>query len=152
MPNFIIRPVVSGDMEAIINLCELHAHYEGQHYDRTNKLEKLSQALFASPPALKCYVAEVDGDVVGYATATREFSTWNADYFLHMDCLFILESTRGAGVGLKLFGALIECAKQWQCSHIQWQTPSDNTRAIKFYERLGARSKAKERFFFDVPN
>ena len=37
-----------------------------------------------------------------------------------------------------------------RCSHIQWQTPEFNKRAIKFYDRIGAQSKSKMRYFLDV--
>ncbi|MFT5917067.1 MAG: hypothetical protein ACI81T_003581, partial [Bacteroidia bacterium] len=41
-------------------------------------------------------------------------------------------------------------AKKLNCSLIQWQTPDFNTRAMKFYKRIGASSKSKERFFLEV--
>jgi RimJ/RimL family protein N-acetyltransferase len=34
------------------------------------------------------------------------------------------------------------------CVNVQWQTPTWNEPAIRFYQRLGAKSKQKVRFFF----
>ncbi len=37
------------------------------------------------------------------------------------------------------------------CEGIQWQTPIFNTRAMKFYERLGATANDKRRFYLVAP-
>ena len=41
-------------------------------------------------------------------------------------------------------------AKKLGIKEIKWQTPTFNTRAIKFYDRIGGKSKSKERYFFEV--
>ncbi len=150
MTDIIIRSAAYEDMKQIINFCQLHAEYEGQVYEKEGKLAKLELAIFNEKPELWCFVAVFKGDMVGYATATKEFSTWDAGYFLHMDCLYLLESTRGLGVGAKLIRAIADLCKQLLCSHVQWQTPSDNHRAVGFYEKCGATSKDKKRFFLDI--
>lgn len=43
-----------------------------------------------------------------------------------------------------------EEAQKLGCAMIQWQTPEFNKRAIKFYKRIGAVGKSKERFFLNV--
>jgi ribosomal protein S18 acetylase RimI-like enzyme len=145
-----IRPVQDKDIDNVVELCALHAAYEESEYDRAGKASKLRHAIFTSNPSLFCFVAEQDGNIVGYSTATKEFSTWDAEYFLHMDCLYLLESTRGAGLGSLLIKKLKEFAVLHSCTHIQWQTPVDNVSGIKFYEKQGAVSKDKKRFYLDL--
>ena len=145
-----IRSVLPENLEQVIELCKLHSEYEGQAYDRQGKLENLSSALFKVEPALWCFVADDCGVIQGYTTATKEFSTWDASYYLHMDCLFLLESTRGLGLGSLFITALTELAITESCNQIQWQTPVDNFGAIKFYTKCGATNKRKQRFFLDV--
>ncbi|MEP5913610.1 MAG: GNAT family N-acetyltransferase, partial [Flavobacteriaceae bacterium] len=80
----------------------------------------------------------------------KQFSTWDSDFYIYMDCLFMTEESRGFGIGEKLINKIkLEGVKN-QCTHIQWQTPDFNKRAIKFYNRIGAESKSKERFFLKV--
>ena len=64
-----------------------------------------------------------------------------------MDCLYLLEQSRGFGLGKRFINEIIKFKKKLNCTHIQWQTQSTNIQAIKFYKNLGAISKEKERFY-----
>lgn len=143
-----IRPVVQEDLNDLVELCSLHAAYERSEYQAKGKQKILEKYLFSDPPALYSLVVEHDGNLVGYSTYTRQFSTWDASYYLYMDCLYLKENYRGRGIGLELMNKIKDAAAQLQCSHIQWQTPDFNVRAIKFYQRIGGVSKSKERFFW----
>jgi hypothetical protein len=84
-----IRKAVSTDIEEIINLCGEHAEFERAEFSLANKAEKLANSLFSDNPQLFCLVVESDNrGILGYATFTKEFSTWDADFFIHLDCLF----------------------------------------------------------------
>ena len=117
------------------------------YYPR-DKCERLSSALFSTSPRLYAWVVEQHGKLVGYATATQEFSTWDAASFLHMDCLYLREEVRGARLGRLLLREIARLALQLGCVNMQWQTPVWNKRAISFYQHLGAEGKQKVRFFF----
>ena len=65
---------------------------------------------------------------------------------MYMDCLFLEEEARSFGIGEVLIEKLKEIAAENNCVNIQWQTPEFNTRAIKFYNRIGAKGKDKVRF------
>ena len=110
----------------------------------------LHAALFGAPPLLMCWVAERGGDLLGYATATREFSTWQAGYYLHMDCLYLKPEARNLGLGEQLAARLARDAVELQCKGMQWQTPADNVHAARFYRRIGAQSKDKLRFYLSA--
>jgi ribosomal protein S18 acetylase RimI-like enzyme len=142
----VIRRAVPSDLPAIAALCVEHAAYEGVHYDRHPDPDALRAALFGHAAPLLCWVAELDGAVAAYATATREFSTWEARYYLHMDCLFLRPQARGNGLGERLMGALATDAAGLGCRDMQWQTPVSNVRAASFYRRIGGQSKDKLRF------
>jgi len=110
----------------------------------------LHVALFGAAPPLICWVVERCGDLLGYATATREFSTWQACYYLHMDCLYLKPDARNLGLGERLAARLAGDAVGLQCKGMQWQTPADNLRAARFYRRIGAQSKDKLRFYLSA--
>ena len=150
MPNINIRKAKPSDIKSVVELCELHANFENAEYDKTYKEEKLINYLFQDNPVLSCLVAEKNDELLGYATATKEFSTWDADFFLHMDCLYITEKARGEKLGYKFMSKIKELAKEQSCSHIQWQTPTDNLGAISFYKKCGATNKDKVRFFLPL--
>ena len=95
-------------------------------------------------------MAECNDNLVGYATFTKQFSTWDAAFYLYLDCLFLKEEVRGKGAGRQLMDKVKDDAREENCKLIQWQTPDFNTSAIQFYQKLGAVSKTKERFFWQV--
>ncbi|SDZ65377.1 Acetyltransferase (GNAT) family protein [Asanoa ishikariensis] len=97
-------------------------------------------------PRLHCLVAEVRGEVVGYATCALEMSTWAGREYLHMDCLFLRDGYRGAGLGAQLVDAVLAVARHFGVAAAEWQTPPWNAGAVRFYERLGGRARPKVRF------
>ncbi|MEX2346994.1 MAG: GNAT family N-acetyltransferase [Balneolaceae bacterium] len=148
--NLLIRFAEEADIPEIIELCQQHAEFERAEYNETGKQEKLKKHLFSSPSGLKCLIAEVEGNIAGYACYIKQFSTWDADFYIYMDCLFLNDNYRGYGTGEKMMDRIKEETRKLGCSLIQWQTPDFNNRAMKFYRKIGAYSKSKERFFLEV--
>lgn len=146
----IIRKPIPKDVEQLIDLCAAHAAYERVSFNKSQKKEKLNKQLFSIENNLQCLVVENNNQLVGYATYMKQFSTWGADFYVYMDCLFLKETSRGNGLGKQLMGKIKEYAIAENCIEIQWQTPNFNSRAISFYKRLGAGPKTKERFFWNV--
>jgi GNAT superfamily N-acetyltransferase len=144
-----VRAVRRHDIAALVAMCGEHAAYERASFDVDGLPARLERALFAQPARLAGWIAEA-GESVGYLTATREFSTWRAREFLHMDCLYVREGHRGAGIGERLFEALREHARATGIDEIQWQTPHWNRDAARFYRRLGAAEAAKLRYRLQV--
>ncbi|MEO9510505.1 MAG: GNAT family N-acetyltransferase [Flavobacteriaceae bacterium] len=145
-----IRFAKKEDLDSIVRLCEQHAIFENAPYNPSDKIQKLDRYLFSNNPCVYCLVVEKGNNLIGYATYMKQFSTWDSDFYIYMDCLFMTEESRGFGIGEKLINKIkLEGVKN-QCTHIQWQTPDFNKRAIKFYNRIGAESKSKERFFLKV--
>ncbi|MEQ9404718.1 MAG: GNAT family N-acetyltransferase [Cyclobacteriaceae bacterium] len=145
-----IRKVERKDIETLVELCKAHAAFEGSGYSTANKVSDLSDHLFSKSPVLECLVVEMDKQLVGYATFMKQFSTWDAAFYVYMDCIYLEKATRGKGIGKELLNKVAQYARSQNCSLIQWQTPTANTRAIKFYREYGANSKMKERFFLDL--
>lgn len=141
-----VRRVVPRDLPRLVELCAEHAAYERATFTPSGQLERLERALFAEAPRLHAWVAEQDDTVIGYATATLDYATWEAAPFAHLDCLYLRPEVRGKGVGARLLAEVITLAKQEGCINVQWQTPPWNTSAIRFYERQGAASFPKRRF------
>lgn len=145
-----IRFAEKRDLPQIIDLCEEHAEYEQVEYDPKNKSKLLTKYLLSQNPSIKCLVVEQEKLIVGYATFMRQFSTWDTDFYVYLDCLFLKENTRGNGLGRLLMKRVKEYAKNQNCSMIQWQTPDFNKKAIEFYQKIGGISKSKERFYMNV--
>lgn len=148
--DYLISDCNLDDIPAVVDLCQKHADYEKASFDPIGKEQKLRDALFGKRPQLFCLVVEIDGAVVGYASYTFDFSTWDAVTFMYMDCLYLEEKARGFGIGEALIEKLKQIATAKNCINIQWQTPEFNERAIKFYHRIGGIGKDKVRFSLNL--
>ena len=145
-----IRFAEKKDIEQLVKLCELHAIYENATYNTKNKTALLTKYLFDKKDVLKCLVVENKEEIVGYTTFMKQFSTWDTSFYIYLDCLFFIENVRGNGLGTLLMNEIKKFAQQENCNEIQWQTPDFNTKAIQFYQKIGAISKTKERFYFNL--
>jgi GNAT superfamily N-acetyltransferase len=145
--RYAIRDIREDDIEALISICREHALYERSKYEVDGKAAQLRCALFAPEPRLHAWVAEAGGELIGYATATIDFSTWSAQTFLYMDCLFVRDGWRNAGVGVALLNRVAAHACEMKIDEIQWQTPDWNMDASRFYRRCGATEILKRRFY-----
>ncbi len=141
-----VRRAEPSDLETLLVLCAEHAAFERVYFDSSGKLELLKDAIFGNAKKLNAWVAVVGDHLAGYATATVDFSTWNAAPFLYMDCLYVRATHRNAGMGLRLFDAVRGFAKEKNIREIQWQTPAWNTDACRFYRRNGGTDLPKIRF------
>jgi GNAT superfamily N-acetyltransferase len=136
--NYKIRTILPADIAALISLCAAHAEYEKADFDPKGKAEKLAKMLFCKDPQLHCLIAENNNEIVEYTSFNKECSTWNADYYTQMDCLFICESFRRIGIGEALLKEVVAQSKLKKMHHVEWQTQSFNHRAISFYHKIGA--------------
>ncbi|WP_300489829.1 GNAT family N-acetyltransferase [Flavobacterium sp.] len=144
--DYKIRECKADDLDTLIVLCAKHADYERATYEARGKKEKLDAALFSDNKKLYGIVAEVAGEVIGYATYTFDFSTWEAQKFIYLDCLYLEEAYRNFGIGHALMEKVIEIGQTENCINMQWQTPDFNEKAIRFYKRIGGIGKEKVRF------
>jgi GNAT superfamily N-acetyltransferase len=150
MKSISIDFIKQNNVDQLIPLCALHSEYERVPFDPKGKEESLTHNLFKENPALFCLVAMKDQEMLGYASYMIQFSTWDACPYIYMDCLYLLEHCRGFGIGQQLMERIAEEAQKLKITEIQWQTPTFNTRAIKFYDRTGGKSKSKKRYFLEA--
>lgn len=94
---------------------------------------------FGPKRAFRALVAEVDGRVVGYASFASTYNTDIAAGELWMHDLYVVPRARGRGIGGALVTAVAREAVRRGFPRLEWGVRSTNTRALRFYRRLGAR-------------
>jgi ribosomal protein S18 acetylase RimI-like enzyme len=148
MATHTVREARREDLPEIVRLCAEHALFEQADYAPEGKSAKLAQFLFSDPPRAYCLILENgEGRPVGYATFSFEFSTWDAEHYFHVDCLYMREEARNRGVGWKFGKRIAEEMVKRGARTIQFQTPPFNTLAIRIYQAMGAKRKDKARFY-----
>jgi len=140
-----LRPLEQSDLPELADLCHEHAEYERASWNEYDRVARLT-SLFLTSDDARCWVVEGDGELAGFATATMERSTWDADCYLHLDCLYLRTAYRGGGLGRRLIAEVALLAVELGAVNLQWQTPAWNEEAARFYYRLGATSAEKLRF------
>lgn len=100
--------------------------------------QQLHAALFGEHVSLYAHVAEVDGDVVGFAVWFRNFSTWRGRHGIYLEDLFVAPEHRGSGLGKSLLAELARECETKGYARLEWWVLNWNEPSIAFYRSLGA--------------
>jgi GNAT superfamily N-acetyltransferase len=104
------------------------------------ELRSLSRALIADPEreGVQLLARDAEGRALGFATIFWSWATTSAERIGVMNDLFVAPEARGSGTAEALIEACrVECAAH-RAGKLTWQTATDNERAMKVYDRVGA--------------
>jgi len=104
------------------------------------ELLTLSRTLIADPEreGVQLLARDAEGRAVGFATIFWSWATTSAERIGVMNDLFVAPEARGSGTAEALIEACrVECAARG-AGKLTWQTATDNERAMKVYDRIGA--------------
>jgi GNAT superfamily N-acetyltransferase len=97
--RFLIRKVEPRDLPALNRLIRELAEYE-KLLDRVEITEEhLRNALFCDAPKVFCDMAEVAGELVGYAVWFYSYSTFTGCHGIYLEDVYVAPEHRGAGIG-----------------------------------------------------
>jgi len=144
--DLVVGRAGSAEVTTLLVLGAEHAAFEHLPCRASEQPSALAAALEGDSPLLYAWIANLGDEALGYVSATLDFSTLDGARYLHMDCLYVRDTWRGQGVGLRLWRAVHAFAQAHQCAAIQWQTPWWNVDAARFYRRLGANEAPKLRY------
>lgn len=132
-----IREAEKLDCPRLLELVKELALFEKAPQEVTVTPEEFEDAGFGEKPVWKAFVAETEGQVVGFALYYIRFSTWKGSR-LYLEDLLVTESMRGKGIGKLLFDRLVTEAAEKAFKGMVWQVLDWNEPAIKFYQKYGA--------------
>ena len=134
-----VRPLQAGDVPSLLELIDGLADYEKLPRPDAAARERMAADALRKPPRFSSLLAEVDGQVIGYAIYFFTYSTFRARPTLYLEDIFVLPERRGQGAGVALFRACAREAVSQGCARMEWQVLAWNEPSIEFYKRLGAR-------------
>jgi len=141
---FVIRPATIDDADAIVSMVDefrLYLHALGDLDACVNfGSEQYRRDGFGTNPAFQGLIAQRGNEILGYALYTPDYSTDTGSRNLYLHDLFVRAAYRGQGVGEELMKGLTEICKAAGGNTINWHVWHKNESAIRFYERIGARS------------
>ncbi len=133
-----IRAAKKEDCNRIMDLITELAIYEKAPEEVTVTMDEFVDAGFGSKPVWKAIVADVDGQVEGFALYYTRYSTWKGCR-LYLEDFLVTDKMRGKGLGKQLFDAVLEIAKKENFNGMTWQVLDWNQPAINFYNKYASR-------------
>lgn len=146
----IVREANEADVESLYELIIAIAEHHHQTAFVKSSVATLREDGFGRNPRFGAILAESDGELIGYATYTWNYSIWLGGDCMNIDDVFVSAAHRGKGIGEALMlGAKQVCRANGRL-RMRWEVEPDNSAAIRFYERLGAKLRTKGVFGWDV--
>lgn len=136
-PGITLRSATEADIPLIVALVHELADYERLADQCVADADNVRAALFDSKAA-DVVLAEVNGNVAGYALYFRSFSTFLMRPGIYLEDLFVRPEYRKQGVGLALLRQLAQRAIDCGYPRVEWSVLKWNQLAIYFYNRIGA--------------
>lgn len=137
-PEIRVRRAAPEDGARIVALEKQLADFERLPPPDGEEARRLLDWIFESKE-LEALVAEIDGRVVGIALFYAIYGTFRARRFLYLEDLVVADDVRGRGVGTALMSALAREALARGARRLDWSVLDWNEKAIRLYERLGAK-------------
>ncbi|WP_193369221.1 GNAT family N-acetyltransferase [Pelagibius marinus] len=137
------------DHEAVAGLF----HEDGRHYwgdatpDRESMGAYVREQVLAGHANVEILLAEARDKAVGFASFAVVHPAPDLGGQLFMKDLFVTEAARSQGVGEILLRALAKIAVERGCVRLDWTAEDYNSRALDFYDRLGARRLTEKIYF-----
>ena len=125
------------DMPRVLELIQELATFEKQPNAVEISVSDLERDGFGTNPLFQILVAEVANEISGIALFYNRFSTWKGKT-IHLEDLIVSEKYRGSGIGMKLYKAVMQEAKNQNVRRVEWNVLDWNAPAISFYEKTGA--------------
>ena len=138
VPDPSIRYATREDVPVLLSMIRELAQFEELLHVMQADEPGLAQELFAEPRVAEALLAELGGEVVGFALFFHNFSTFVGRKGLYLEDLYVRPHARRRGVGRALITFVAKIAVERRCGRFEWSVLDWNTRAIDFYRSLGA--------------
>lgn len=139
-PELRIEKATEKDVSLILKFILELAEYEKPSDSLTATEELLRMTLFGPKPFAQAIIAYYQDKPVAYAVYFFTYSTFSARPGIYLEDIYVRPSHRGAGVGRRLFIFLAQEAVERGCARLELSVLNWNERAIRFYEKLNAKS------------
>jgi GNAT superfamily N-acetyltransferase len=135
-----IRSATLDDLASILELIRELAAYEKLSAMCVATEELLAEHLFGAESSAKSIVADVEGQVVGYAIWFKTFSTFLGRPGMWLEDIYVRPAFRKRGLGKSMVVHLAAEAHRRGFGRFEWSVLDWNAPAIEFYKSLGAVS------------
>jgi GNAT superfamily N-acetyltransferase len=144
---FTIRRPSIEDAELVLQLILELATYERLEDRVTATIDDVKNTLFLNNPNAHVLIAEEDGEAVGFVLYHTSYSTFLCKYCIHIEDLYVRETSRGKGYGEALVNTICNIASENDYGRVDWVVLDWNQSAIQFYNHIGAEEMSEWKMF-----
>ena len=138
----VIRKGRKADSKELIRLVLALAKFEHLEPPSEAGRKRLVEDVFENK-RINLFVAAEGKRLLGYALYFYTYSSFLAKPSLYLEDLFVLEEHRKRGVGSALFKRCVSEAVAKECGRMEWAVLTWNEKALRFYEKLGAKRQSE---------
>ena len=144
-----IRFFESADLESVADLLhDMSVHYNADDAsDRAAVRANLVERILGKDSAVRLVLALSGARVLGLAAIAILYPAQKERGQLFMKELYVHSGARSEGVGEQLMLWIARHAVRSGCSRFDWTAESNNPRALRFYEALGAQ-RVEQKIYF----
>jgi len=135
-----VRAATRADGRAIAGMASALSRAEGGFPSRFTE-ETYARDGFGPNPAFRALIAELDGEVAGYAIYYPGYDTDTATRGVYLADLFVRESARRQGIGRALVTGVAEACRAQGGRWMFWSVLRHNRAARRFYKALAPELK-----------
>jgi GNAT superfamily N-acetyltransferase len=134
-----IRAAEEADAELLFGLILELAEYEKLAHAVGGDAAVLRRTLFEQRAA-EALLIELEGEAVGYAIFFTTFSSFECRSGIWLEDVYVRPEHRRGGIGLAVMEHVARLALERGHVRFEWCALDWNEPALRFYEKLGARS------------
>ena len=145
-----VRPAREDEVGDLLPLLRAYCEFYGTN-PPDDGLLTMARSLATKPEQGALFVArDGDGKAIGVATLDWKWSSTRGSQVGYLEDLFVDPDSRGGGVADALIEACAERCRERGLPALLWQTATDNHRAQKVYERVGAKGSTWLEYELDL--
>ncbi|MGO8700222.1 MAG: N-acetyltransferase family protein [Limisphaerales bacterium] len=134
-----ITKITSARVPELLRLVRELAKFERLEHEVEATARSLRDSFFSPQPAAGALLADCDGKLAGYAIYFFTFSSFVGRAGIWLDDVYVRPKYRRQGVGRALIQAVAQIGVERNCGRYEWTALNWNTKALDFYDSLGAR-------------
>lgn len=132
----IVRPLTKDDRAQWAMLWRAYLEFYETHVSSEVYETTFARLLTDDPHGISCFVAELDGRLVGLTHYLFHAHAWKIERVCYLQDLYADPAVRGTGVGRSLIEAVYAAADAEGAPAVYWLTQEFNHTARKLYDRI----------------
>lgn len=116
-------------------------------FQRSYLTHAIAKGAFGDRAGLGVLIAMAGQDAVGFLAFSEMFALATCQQSIFIQDLFVARKARGLGAGKALMQALARHARERDVGQIDWTADPWNSKAARFYDRMGPVLKSEKIFY-----